>query len=165
MAKINSGKEFKESIKELDVIFDKIAEDAQILAILSLVECKHGRIECANYLIDVVHEEGGYDLSFLIKWFERYGKLKWSNKKKRLVYSDSGRWFSDGKISLWLKPSESRYVNIKSFIREHGMDKDLKDQIHMYLKRNPDNHSEFGRMGVPASKVRWGDYKIKAKRK
>jgi len=171
MKKYSLKNEFRDTLDKAKSTADKAIYCFQMLAIHSLKRCKSGNADWANLTINTVHDEDIFDVSLLIKWFEDNGKLKWSNKKGKLVFSDSGKWFSGGPIPLWINPLKSTYIDPGSFSVSKVLDSDLlemenaRNEISSYLKSHPLKHSAFGRIGVPASKNRWGKYKLKLKRK
>lgn len=150
--------------------------EVQELAIFALSKCKDGETTYANQLIQMMAVVGLFRTEMLIFWFEKFGKLKWSNKKKRLVFSNSGKWAISSAVNTnWFdiapkamdlsdlgaaRVSDVRPDHFSSTI-DQG---DFNALIAEYISTHPLETSDIGKFGLPADKNRWGKYKIRIKR-
>lgn len=137
---------------------------------------KTNDLSYANQLIAAMLEEEFIEVAgLLIEWFEGFGVLKWSTKKKKLVNDATGRWYLEkAKFTPWsgsvalskrLLSIKGMYDNQSSILfREKEISRDTQ-LIHEYLISNPRDYNPIGKFGLPADKKRWGKYKLKPKRK
>lgn len=156
----------KNRAKELNIFFENLNlwnKKLHTLSFESLQLAKQGDIEIANFLIESLAEFLDDELIKIIEWFERFGNLRWNNKKKSFVYGN-GVW----------KLEEAKKIPILGREPAHFLDEDqtymtnseaARDEINKYLFAHPIDESEIGRVGLRASKKRWGDYKIRNRRR
>ena len=165
----NLSKSLKDAVTATDDLFGLL----QDLAVFSLKQAKEGNVDYANQLILLALNQAFYHPGYLISWFETFGKLKWSNKKGKLVNADRGRWLIGKAVSTnWYDNSLNGVYNL-SFSHVNNDEKlitsvtkdNFSDILSEHLKENPAIASTFGKFGVPADKNRWGKYKIRIKRK
>jgi hypothetical protein len=159
------------SSKKIEASFRKLSDEIQELAIFAIQQAKTGEIKYANQLVDAVIETALFQPDYIIEWFEVFGKLKWSNKKGKLVYSDQGRWLiSKAQSNHWadiplgkISKGTIKTIPIPETTIEPLTASNFSDLINAYLKAHPAGSDKFGKFGVPADKNRWGKYKIKIK--
>lgn len=160
-------------LKEIKADIENSADDIQELAIFAIQQAKLGEIEYANQIVDSVVEASLFQPDYIIEWFEVFGKLKWSNKKGKLVHSEQGRWLiSKAKSTHWasiplgkLSKGTIKTTPVSEIKAEPLTATNFSDAISAYLKARPVDYDQLGKFGVPADKNRWGKYKIKMKRK
>lgn len=165
----NFSKTLSDAVSATDDLFNLL----QDLAVFCLKQAKDGNIDFANQLILLALNQSFYHPGYLISWFESFGKLKWSNKKGKLVNSDSGRWLIDKSLSTkWHdKPLNGLYKlsfcqsDVDSEMQNVVTKDNFSDILNSHSKIDPNNDSAFGKFGVPADKNRWGKYKLRIKRK
>ena len=161
------NKELNQIENEVEELFDAVQE----LAMFSLKEAQRGEIKYSNDLIYAFRDTVFVEIKLLIGWFEKFGKLKWSNKKGELVFSDSGRWqivaaeknhWQDTKNTKAQAQQTRRKTKITGSLSPTGQNFDRL--LYGGLLSNPIKTQE-GKFGLPAGKNRWGKYKLKIKRK
>ncbi|GAB2912819.1 hypothetical protein [Rheinheimera gaetbuli] len=167
------SKNFRQSVEEVFNDIQKFTDDIQELAVFALEQGRMGNIQYANQLVELVIKSEMLEPNFIIEWFEVFGKLKWNNKKGRLVNYEQGRWLLSkaqavhwaeiplGKLSKGMPPKQ----NVQKLNYEHLTEDNFPTAIHSYLQAHPVNSSLIGQKGLPADKNRWGKYKIKLKRR
>lgn len=161
------------SLKEIEAGFKKVSDELQELAIFAIQQAKLGEIKYANQVVDAVIETALFQPDYIIEWFEVFGKLKWSNKKGKLVNSEQGRWLISKALSThWadiplgkISKGTIKTTPVPQTTTEPLTAANFSDSISAYLKARPADSDQFGKFGVPADKNRWGKYKIKIKRK
>ena len=161
------------SYKEIESGLKKVSDEIQALAIFALQQAKQGEIKYANQVVEVVIETALFQPDYIIEWFEVFGKLKWSNKKGKLVNSEQGRWLiAKAQSNHWaeiplgkISKGTIKTSPIFETTAEPLTATNFSDSIRAYLKAHPADSGQFGKFGVPADKNRWGKYKIKIKRK
>ena len=154
------------SLKEINIALERSADDIQELAIFAIQQAKLGDIKYANQIVDSVVETSLFEPDYLIEWFEVFGKLKWSNKKGKLVNSDQGRWLiSKAKSTHWasiplgkLSKGKIKTTPVSEIKAEPLTAANFSDSISTYLKARPVDYEQLGKLGVPADKNRWGKY-------
>jgi len=165
--------EKQKSISKLWIDLQEMSDDLQQLAVFALEQAKKGRIEYANQVVDAVVGTALFEPNYIIEWFEVFGKLKWSNKKGRLVNSQQGRWLvAKAQGVHWaeiplgrLSKGAVRKTRPQRAPVERLTESNFTKAIHAYLEAHPIENSSIGKFGVPADKNRWGKYKLKIKRK
>jgi hypothetical protein len=158
--------------------------DLQIIAYSSLKFAEQGDITIANHLIRCIMKENTFvRVESLISWFESHGKLIWSNKKRKLVNTENGKWnLITARKRPWCESKQLADILEKGEIDYDKLKKPaLEDSkivpnvslnsdnfslvIHHYLKENAVNDNPIGNLGLPADKNRYGRYKLRIKRK
>jgi hypothetical protein len=162
-------------LKEISALkkeFEEFERIVQAVAVSALWHAQNGYIETCNELIYAIGFNSYWNVSSLVFWFESHGKLKWSNKKHRIVNSQSGYWKLDKAENInsltyeELTPGSIYSPAKEGFaLSELYATKAPLSQIQQHLASNPIDASEIGKFGVPADKNCWGKYKIKVKRK
>jgi len=167
------SKNFQKSIDNLKIEIQELSDDIQQLALFALEQAKKGNIQYANQVVDAVVESAMFEPNYIIEWFEVFGKLKWSNKKRRLVISGRGRWLvSKAQEAHWaeiplgkLSKGSFKESSPQQARHEPLSESNFSSAIRAYLSSHPIETSAFGKFGLPADKNRWGKYKLKIKHK
>lgn len=161
------------SYNEIESGIKQLADEIQALAMFALQQAKLGEIKCANQVVDAVIQTALFQPDYIIEWFEVFGKLKWSNKKGKLVNSEQGRWLiAKAQSNHWaeiplgkISKGTIKISPIAETTVEPLTAANFSDSVRAYLKAHPVDSGQLGKFGVPADKNRWGKYKIKIKRK
>jgi hypothetical protein len=167
------SRKFSETLKDAVAATNECFNLLQDLAVFSLKQAKDGNVDYANQLILLSLNQSFYHPGHIISWFESFGRLKWSNKKGKLVNSDNGRWLIGTAVTTkWYDQSlNGKYkLSCRQNDEDNAMQKvitkdNFSDILNSYPKENYINDSLFGKFGVPADKNRWGKYKVRVKRR
>jgi hypothetical protein len=184
MSVYKNTKEFRAAQKALISSMLDLERQVQELAIFAIRMALKGDLSYANLLIrSRIKDQQIEWAGLLISWFEKFGKVKWSIKKHRLVNSVSGRWAIDVAVkSPWSESKEladdlldaildyeNHNIKQSNLIYEEKVqeNKSVSSAIQKYLASHPVSDNPIGKLGLPADKNqnRWGRYKLKIKHK
>jgi len=162
---------FSNDLTQIGEELENLEVGVQELSLFAFLQAHSGNIKYANDVVYAFRNAVFIDIKLLIGWFEKYGKLSWSNKRGGFVFTDSGKWqLAAAEKNHW------RDLNLKAnaILRKPGNGQPIKAaplteenfdrMVRNYLLSNPIQTRE-GQFGLPADKNRWGRYKLKLKRK